>query len=179
MLLDTNAVSAWAEGEPGFFSGVRHDRPWYLSSIVLGENPLRNLCCATSRTVKCARGDLETPEPSKTVARPDHQPRAQHDASLEMPGASKTVAGGRVSPRANTPGFREKSALTPEGSKNRAHRHEVRLEDGALHLAPIQGARIVSIGFGGGRSFLARPPATLSDASGIQYKSLRRIGWDQ
>ncbi len=37
MLLDTNAISAWAEGESGFFAAMRHDRPWYLASIALGE----------------------------------------------------------------------------------------------------------------------------------------------
>lgn len=37
MLLDTNAVSAWAKQDPGFFIAERNDRPWYLPSIVLGE----------------------------------------------------------------------------------------------------------------------------------------------
>ena len=37
MLLDTNAISAWAEQEPGLLAVLRGDRPWYLPSIALGE----------------------------------------------------------------------------------------------------------------------------------------------
>ena len=37
MLLDTNAISAWAEEETAFLGVLRGDRPWYLSSIALGE----------------------------------------------------------------------------------------------------------------------------------------------
>lgn len=37
MILDTNAVSAWAENNPDLLGALRSDRPWYLPSIVLGE----------------------------------------------------------------------------------------------------------------------------------------------
>ncbi len=37
MLLDTNALSAWAEQDVGLFRVLPPDRPWYISSIVLGE----------------------------------------------------------------------------------------------------------------------------------------------
>ena len=37
MLLDTNAISAWAEQEAGVLRVMRSDRPWYLPSIALGE----------------------------------------------------------------------------------------------------------------------------------------------
>lgn len=37
MILDTNAVSAWAENDRELLGALRSDRPWYLPSIVLGE----------------------------------------------------------------------------------------------------------------------------------------------
>jgi predicted nucleic acid-binding protein len=37
MLLDTNAISAWAEQEAGFLKALRKDWAWYLPSIALGE----------------------------------------------------------------------------------------------------------------------------------------------
>jgi predicted nucleic acid-binding protein len=37
MLLDTNALSAWAKGDAGLWRALRPDRVWYLPSIVLGE----------------------------------------------------------------------------------------------------------------------------------------------
>jgi len=37
MLLDTNAISAWAEEDGGLLAVLRADRPWYLPSIALGE----------------------------------------------------------------------------------------------------------------------------------------------
>ncbi len=37
MLLDTNAISAWAEQNAGLLGVLRNDRPWYLPSIALGE----------------------------------------------------------------------------------------------------------------------------------------------
>ena len=37
MLLDTNAISAWAEQEAAILRVLRADRPWYLPSIALGE----------------------------------------------------------------------------------------------------------------------------------------------
>lgn len=37
MILDTNAISAWAEGDPKLLAVLRSDRPWYLPSIALGE----------------------------------------------------------------------------------------------------------------------------------------------
>jgi predicted nucleic acid-binding protein len=37
MLLDTNAISAWAEQEQGFLDALRGDRPRFLPSIALGE----------------------------------------------------------------------------------------------------------------------------------------------
>ena len=37
MLLDTNAISAWAEEDAAFLGILRGDRPWYLPSIALGE----------------------------------------------------------------------------------------------------------------------------------------------
>jgi predicted nucleic acid-binding protein len=37
MLLDTNAISAWAEGDIGLLHVMRSDRSWYLPSIGLGE----------------------------------------------------------------------------------------------------------------------------------------------
>lgn len=37
MLLDTNAISAWAEQDSDFLASLRSDRVWYLPSIALGE----------------------------------------------------------------------------------------------------------------------------------------------
>ena len=37
MILDTNAISAWAEDDAGLLGVLRADRPWYLPSIALGE----------------------------------------------------------------------------------------------------------------------------------------------
>lgn len=37
MLLDTNAISAWAKGDPALWSALRADRTWHLPSIALGE----------------------------------------------------------------------------------------------------------------------------------------------
>jgi len=37
MLLDTNAISAWAKGDMGLFRVLQGDRLWYLPSIGLGE----------------------------------------------------------------------------------------------------------------------------------------------
>jgi len=37
MLLDTNAISAWAEDDMGLLRVLPGDRPWYLPSIGLGE----------------------------------------------------------------------------------------------------------------------------------------------
>ena len=37
MLLDTNAISAWAEQDAGILRVLRADRSWYLPSIALGE----------------------------------------------------------------------------------------------------------------------------------------------
>jgi len=37
MLLDTNAISAWAEEDAGLIGVLRSDRLWYLPSIALGE----------------------------------------------------------------------------------------------------------------------------------------------
>ena len=37
MLLDTNAISAWAEQDSDFLAILRSDRLWYLPSIALGE----------------------------------------------------------------------------------------------------------------------------------------------
>ena len=37
MILDTNAISAWAENHAGLLGVLRGDRPWYLPSIALGE----------------------------------------------------------------------------------------------------------------------------------------------
>lgn len=37
MLLDTNAISAWAEQDAGLLKISRGDRPWFLPSIALGE----------------------------------------------------------------------------------------------------------------------------------------------
>ncbi len=37
MLLDTNAISAWAEGDGRLLRIMRGDRPWFLPSIGLGE----------------------------------------------------------------------------------------------------------------------------------------------
>ena len=37
MLLDTNAISAWAEQDAGVLGVLRSDRIWYLPSIALGE----------------------------------------------------------------------------------------------------------------------------------------------
>lgn len=37
MILDTNAISAWAEDDAGLLGALRGDRPWYLPSIALGE----------------------------------------------------------------------------------------------------------------------------------------------
>ena len=37
MLLDTNAISAWAKGDTALWSALRPDRPWHLPGIALGE----------------------------------------------------------------------------------------------------------------------------------------------
>ena len=37
MLLDTNAISAWAKDEPALLQALRPDRTWFLPSIALGE----------------------------------------------------------------------------------------------------------------------------------------------
>ncbi len=37
MLLDTNALSAWAKGDTALWQALRPDRTWSLPSIVLGE----------------------------------------------------------------------------------------------------------------------------------------------
>ncbi len=37
MLLDTNAISAWAKVDAALWQALRPDRTWYLASIVLGE----------------------------------------------------------------------------------------------------------------------------------------------
>ena len=37
MLLDTNAISAWAKGDAGLLQALRPDRTWYLPCIALGE----------------------------------------------------------------------------------------------------------------------------------------------
>jgi predicted nucleic acid-binding protein len=37
MLLDTKAISAWAEQDEGILAALRGDKPWYLPSIALGE----------------------------------------------------------------------------------------------------------------------------------------------
>src|SRR4051794_19116233 len=37
MLLDTNAISAWAKGDAAIWRALRPDRTWYLPSIPLGE----------------------------------------------------------------------------------------------------------------------------------------------
>ena len=37
MLLDTNAISAWAKGESELWQALRPDRTWYLPGIALGE----------------------------------------------------------------------------------------------------------------------------------------------
>lgn len=37
MILDTNAVSAWAKGDVTLWRALRPDRAWHLPSIVLGE----------------------------------------------------------------------------------------------------------------------------------------------
>ena len=37
MLLDTNAISAWAKDDAGLLRAWRPDRAWYLASIALGE----------------------------------------------------------------------------------------------------------------------------------------------
>ena len=37
MLLDTNAISAWAEQNPNLLGVMHGDRPWFRQSIALGE----------------------------------------------------------------------------------------------------------------------------------------------
>ncbi len=37
MILDTNAISAWAENDAQLLAVLRPDRPWFLPSIALGE----------------------------------------------------------------------------------------------------------------------------------------------
>jgi tRNA(fMet)-specific endonuclease VapC len=37
VILDTNAISAWAEGDAKLLAALRSDRPWYLPSIALGK----------------------------------------------------------------------------------------------------------------------------------------------
>lgn len=37
MLLDTNAISAWAKDDADLLQALRPDRTWYLSAIALGE----------------------------------------------------------------------------------------------------------------------------------------------
>jgi tRNA(fMet)-specific endonuclease VapC len=37
MILDTNAISAWAKGDAALLRALRTDRAWFLPSIALGE----------------------------------------------------------------------------------------------------------------------------------------------
>jgi predicted nucleic acid-binding protein len=37
MLLDTNAISAWAKDDKALLGALRPDRTWFLPSIALGE----------------------------------------------------------------------------------------------------------------------------------------------
>ena len=37
MLLDTNAISAWAKDDTALWRALRPDRPWHLPSIAIGE----------------------------------------------------------------------------------------------------------------------------------------------
>lgn len=37
MILDTNALSAWAKNDERLLHALRGDRPWFLPSIVIGE----------------------------------------------------------------------------------------------------------------------------------------------
>ena len=36
-MLDTNAISAWAKGDPALLRALHSDRPWRLPAIALGE----------------------------------------------------------------------------------------------------------------------------------------------
>ena len=52
MLLDTNAISAWAEEDAGFLAVLRGDRSWYLPSIALGEYRFGLLSSRLRRSVE-------------------------------------------------------------------------------------------------------------------------------
>ena len=78
MLLDTNALSAWAKDDPALFRVLRPDRPWFLSSITLGE-----YCYGLLKSVRRASLEqwLEVTESLCTVLSPDAQ-TARYYAAL-------------------------------------------------------------------------------------------------
>jgi predicted nucleic acid-binding protein len=78
VILDTNAISAWAENEAELMVTLRADRAWYVPSIVLGEFRY-GLLGSTQR----ARLEvwLDAVEQACTVLTPDAQ-TARHYGEL-------------------------------------------------------------------------------------------------
>lgn len=82
MLLDTNAISAWAKGDTALWQALRSDRPWYLPSIALGE--YRYGLLKSTRRVELESW-LEQVEGACRVLAPDAV-TARHYASLRLAG---------------------------------------------------------------------------------------------
>ena len=80
MLLDTNALSAWAKRDPIFLRTPPMDRLWYLSAITLGEYRFGLL--KSSQRGRLERW-LEDTEPLCIVLAPDAQ-TARHYARLRF-----------------------------------------------------------------------------------------------
>ena len=59
MLLDTNALSAWAEEDAEFLKVLRGDRPWYLPSIALGEYRFGVVNSTRREVLECWLVDVE------------------------------------------------------------------------------------------------------------------------
>jgi tRNA(fMet)-specific endonuclease VapC len=78
MLLDTNAISAWAKGDVGLWRALRSDRTWYLPSIALGE--YRYGLLKSTRRAELERW-LEQIENACVVLSPDAE-TARYYASL-------------------------------------------------------------------------------------------------
>ena len=68
MILDTNAISAWAENHAGLPGVPRSDQPWYLPSIALGE--FRYGVLGSTKRAKLEAW-LESIEAACTVLAPD------------------------------------------------------------------------------------------------------------
>ena len=80
MLLDTNAISAWAENDPGILRVLRSDRSWLLPTIALGE--YRFGLKKSIRRTELERWLNETEE-SCTILFPDAE-TARHYAEIRF-----------------------------------------------------------------------------------------------